>query len=135
MNYICSGGRATLYRDASDDRYDNYEYLYDDQLTPSPKRNQGRLPKGRRRGRPNGNRRRRKHRRTQNRQGGHKTCGPAGSEGVCRNFMSCMLSGRRLDFQADQGRNCDDLFSVCCTKWPNTFTGPTLTRNKRKRNR
>lgn len=49
--------------------------------------------------------------------------------------MSCMFSGRRLDFQADQGRNCDELFSVCCTKWPSTFTGPSLTRNKRKRNR
>ena len=135
MEIIYSDTRATLYNDDSAERYDNYEYLYDDQLTPSPKRQPNRAPKGRRRTRPYSSRRRRKHRPTQNRQDGHRTCGPSGSEGVCRNFMSCMFSGRRLDFQADQGRNCDELFSVCCTKWPSTFTGPSLTRNKRKRNR
>ena len=123
--------KHTIYRDDSSERnYHNYE----DQLTPGPRRqvyrNNGRRTRNR-----NRNRRRRKNRPSQTRRDGTKTCGPPEAEGVCRNFMSCMLSGRRLDFQADQGRHCDELFSVCCTKWPTSFAGPSLTRHKRKRNR
>jgi len=127
-NFDDSGPRNVLYRDDSVERSDQL-------LTPLPRRPHRRVYSGSRRRRPNRNRRRRKHRHNQNRQSGSKSCGPAGSDGVCRNFMSCMFSGRRLDFQADQGRNCDDMFSVCCTKWPSTFSSPSLTRKKRKRNR
>ena len=123
-----SGPRNVLYRDDLAERSDQL-------LTPLPRRPHRRVYSGSRRRRPNRNRRRRKHRHNQNRQSGSRSCGPAGSDGVCRNFMSCMFSGRRLDFQADQGRNCDDMFSVCCTKWPSTFSSPSLTRKKRKRNR
>ena len=138
LNLFClphSDARSTLYRDSPSERGKNYEYLYEDQLTPSFRRAKGKGYRNQRRRRRNRNRRRRKNRPTQSRQGGLKTCGPAGSQGVCRNFMSCMLSGRRLDFQADQGRNCDELFSVCCTIWPSTFSGPSIPRKKRQRHR
>ena len=67
-------------------------------------------------GTPAGRRpKRHRRRRLRPRQGASKSC--ANGAGVCRNFMSCMFSGRRLDWRSTKGACDDAMMGVCCTPW------------------